>query len=642
MQDINQLEEKFLEAKKAYYAGTPIMSDFEFDELEEELKEAGSHLVEMVDGDESEGVRCKHKNPMLSLEKIQVLDTDNLPIDDIQKFFNRHKSSHLIEGTPKFDGSAMSLIYNDGKLEQGLTRGNELGGLDRTGKMKKMVPTKINIMGIVEIRGEIVIATETFNKKYLGEFANPRNFVAGKIAKDDLDDEILKDLDFVAYHILLDADSTKHFPKENSIKLLNELGFNKKHHFLTKHFHLDAKKEFENVFKSFTHYREKESPYQLDGFVLKYHESDRLHLGENNHHPKWAMAIKFPPKEAKTKIIDILWQPGSTGKFTPVAIFNPTELDGTMVSRATLHNIGNIVKNKSFIGAEVLIAKKGDIIPQVIKIVTPSSTGLYHAPLECPVCSSKLEIVNGLKEDTKHLMCLNEDCDLKNTKKFEAGVRILKVEECGGPTIDKFIKSGVRNVIDLFDKSKFNKANLIASGEFKEGRQLEIKLNSVAKIKSLKLEEVIDSLKLKDAGTSISREVAKYLSGIPYDFKGLNKTAIEKLTSLNSNEYKKIQEFLAMLQRNGIEVIKPKEEKISSDTITFEMTGSPPNSGDLKTKSDYIALFTKYNHVHKSLGKDTKVLITDSYSSPSSKMGKATKLGVEILTYEDFITKYCK
>lgn len=637
--NINELEEKYLEAKKAYYNGAPIMSDFEFDDLESLLKELGSHIIEVVDGDETEGQRFQHLNPMLSLEKIQVLDINNFPLDDIQKFFNK-KPTTYIEASPKLDGNAISLIYKNGNLFQALTRGAEKGGLDRTNKIKKIVPNKINIKGTVEIRGEIVIKTETFYKKYFPEFANPRNFVAGKVSQDDITEEVLNDLDFIAYHLVLDADNKeKQNHAKDTIKTLETLGFNKEP-IMVLTLKPNAKEEFETIFNQFTHYRENVCPYQLDGFVLKFPEELRLEMGETSHHPKWATAIKFPPKEAKTIIKDISWQLKTTGRYTPIAILQPVDLDGSMVSRASLHNYGKVLKENAFVGAEVIIKKMGDIIPQIYKIIKPSTTNITNHPENCISCGTKLEIIKGNLEDTLHLMCMNDDCEAKDIIKLEVGIKVLKIEEIGGPTVEKLFAAGIRSVKDLFDKNKFNKENLIARGQFKDGRNLEIKLNAVSAIKEIPLECVIESLKIKDAGTSVSKQIARFHCGISHDFKGLNKDAIKRLTDKTSNDYKKLEEFMNLLKLNGIKIVDPIEgPKITSDTLTYELTGSPSTH---KTKAEFMNHVKDFGFVHKSLNKDTKVLITDSYSSSSSKMGKANKLGVEILTYEDFISKYCK
>ena len=209
--EIKEKEELYLKAKAEYYKGNEIMSDYEFDQLEEELKAAGSDIIDIVDGDDSPGTRYPHMNPMLSLEKVQVMDEDNYPIEDLQKWINKSPNRKLsIECTPKFDGSAMSLKYVDGSLIQGLTRGGKgkEGGLDKTDKMRYMVPETIPFTGVIEVRGEIVIPKDIFATKYADEYKNERNFVAGIMNKDEEWEEFIEDFKFVAYHLVWTADTT--------------------------------------------------------------------------------------------------------------------------------------------------------------------------------------------------------------------------------------------------------------------------------------------------------------------------------------------------------------------------------------------------------------------------------------------------
>ena len=167
---VKELENQYLEAKKLYYEGNPIMNDWDFDQLEEKLKELGSDAIHIVGTQHEKEIN--HLSPMLSLQKIQVLDIEKLPIEKFNSWISSCKHNSILEATPKFDGSSCNLIYIDGNLNTALTRGNGKTGTDITEKMKLIVPNKINIQGIVEIRGEVIIKTNLFNEKYSKNYKN--------------------------------------------------------------------------------------------------------------------------------------------------------------------------------------------------------------------------------------------------------------------------------------------------------------------------------------------------------------------------------------------------------------------------------------------------------------------------------------
>lgn len=634
--NIEEKENLYIKAKAEYYKGTPIMSDFEFDTLEEELKLENSTIVELVDGDVSPGERYPHMNPMLSLEKLQVMDETEFPVDDLQLFFNKRPDKrNYIEATPKFDGSAMSLKYVDGVLVQALTRGgsDSKGGLDKTDKLKLLVPVTIDIMGTVEIRGEIVIDTEVFAKKYSIKYKNERNFVAGIMNKDTEWEDIVPDFEFVAYHLVRDAD-TRPAHQENTMDKLFELGFNRYHAPMVIE-SSSALEFFKSAYFEFKKYRESICPYRLDGIVLKMNSDCREQMGENNHHPKWALAIKFPPDEQITKINDIIWQLGPSGAMTPIAALEPINLDGTTVKQASLHNLGKIEENECWPGATVIIAKKGDIIPQVIKVVTGASTK-SKIPTNCPECNEDLAISES--KTSKQLYCPNEECEGKAIMKLAQGIKILGIERIGDATAVELYNAGIKNLCDLFNPMKLNRAELIESGIFKDGRSLDIILEGIENIKEVQIDKVINALKFTDSGSSISREVGKYMSNVPHSFFGLNKTVVHKLTSETSKEYRMIHELIRALTSAGVRVVLFEEEILNEDIKFYEMTGSPKPF--FSTKGEFTEFSSNKNFKHSKLNDSCKYLLTDSYSSSSSKMKKAAKLGVEIITYEDFQNKY--
>jgi DNA ligase (NAD+) len=618
--DIKKLEDQYLEAKKAYYDGNPIMSDADFDILENILNENNSIITKTV-GTVKAG-KFDHPSPMLSLGKISVYDNENLPIGEISKWMT---GSEEYEITPKLDGNAINLIYEKGTLNLALTRGSGLKGFDMTSKLIHMVPNFISTpFEKVEIRGEVVLPVETFNKKY-SEFKNPRNFVAGVLGRDETNPIMIKDFKFIAFELKAYTGNVYEYP-DKSTELLSNLGFEVPFRKVIR-----SSKEFSSVYSEFLDFRENHSKYQLDGMVIKMKESDRADVGYTDHHPKWAIAIKFPPKEAITTIVGISWKTGTSGEIVPTAVMEPIDLDGTTVSRATLFNWGKVKEMKAFPGAKVLIAKAGDIIPQIYQVITPSENPIEH-PKTCPSCAGETRL------DGVHIWCDNNECYTRVISKLEAGIRTFKIENIGSSTIKKFHEVGFKTVKDVFDFSKFNEEALIKTGEFKKGRSLEIIMDGITSVKEVTISQALMACQFESLGWSTAQQIGKYLSGIEYDFKGLNREVVKSITDENHQNRKFLNDFINILSNSGITVTYEISAPIDNNIIKYEMTGSPKDSG-YPVKSEFIKFLTDKGYQHHKLDSDCQLLITDSYDSSSSKMSAARKKGIEIITYSDLINK---
>lgn len=383
-----QKERTYLKWKYLYYNGQTEVSDATFDKLEDELRSMGSLVVLIKDSPNFEilkkynlldeltvgerGIRFSHEHPMLSLRKFQVtmdtLEKELFPLD-IVNFFTKVNGA-VVNCTPKYDGNSMELIYVKGVLTQALTRGNEFGGLDRTEAMKIVVPNKIYSRGFekITIRGEVIIPTELWTEKYSNpnKVDNPRNWLAGIIGTDDINIDIMKDIDFIGYHIIIN-DNGNIIKPTDQLGTIATFGFQEVFNLNTTNY-TDF---FTNVYPKFKDYRAT-SKYALDGIVLSFSANHWDSLGVNNHHPHWACAVKFPPNRVETYLIDILWKLGKDGEYTPVGLFKAVELDGTIVKHASLHNLGWIIDNKVYPGCKVEIAKKGEIIPQVLRVINKS------------------------------------------------------------------------------------------------------------------------------------------------------------------------------------------------------------------------------------------------------------------------------
>jgi DNA ligase (NAD+) len=622
-QRLHTLEELYLQAKEAYYKGEPIITDDEFDRLEEELREENSEVVEVV-GFSDRNLKHPHLSPMLSLSKAQSLMDGTPPLEQMKAWFSDFSEDILFEATPKYDGNAVNLIYRNGKFSQAITRGDKTKGRNVTEKLRRKVPLFLEGIDLdVEIRGEVVIPTSIFYEKY-SHFKNPRNFVAGVLNRDENDESLLEEIEFQALEARI-HDGDYHYPE-------NTQQWFKAHKFNTKNSYYRTFKasEFSKIYDELKEYREKTSPFQLDGFVVKAPEKIRKEKGEKSHHPNWAIAVKFPPKEAVTRVTGFKWNIGTSGGVTPIATLEPTELDGTTVKNVAAFNYGYIVREKIYPGAKVVIAKSGDIIPQIIKVLETGDESKFEMPHSCPSCGKKLQ-VEGI-----HIYCDNEECEGKLFKKFLVGIRVLKLEKFGTVTCQNLYDAGFKSVIDIFDPSKFNKKTLISTGYFKDGKTLESLLAEIEKIKSIPHYRIIISLGFDGVGTTGAKQLSRMISGISYSFSGLEKLAVNGFEE-GTSKRNKIEKFVSVLKSRGIQI---EEEVDAVNGIGFEMTGSPKDSG-YKVKSDLIKFMASCGYVHKPL-KEAKYLLTDSMTSSSSKMAAARKAGVEIITYEDMISKLSK
>lgn len=619
-----ELEELYIQAKEAYYGGEPIMTDDEFDRLEEELKAMGSDIIDVV-GAVDRNLKHQHLSPMLSLAKAQAALDGTPPTVLMEKWFDTFSNDEIFEASPKYDGNAVNLIYvRDGKgnsqLHLAVTRGDKLKGRDVTAKLLKKVPLFLEIDRDVEVRGEVVMPVEIFNAKY-SQYKNPRNFVAGVLNRDAMDEVLLGEIEFMAVEVRI-HDGDYDYP-EDTQAFLSTHGFNRHHAFFIKF----KREDFEKTYHEMKEHREKVSPFQLDGFVVKSSEKKRKDLGETGHHPNWAIAVKFPPKEAITRVIGYKWNVGTTGGITPIVRLEGVDLDGTTIRNVAGFNFGHLVRNQIYPGAEVVVAKSGDIIPQIVKVLKAGDDKLFEYPKNCPVCNHEA-VVEGI-----HLYCPNEDCEGKLFKKFLTAVRVLQMKKFGTVTVKTIYDSGFRSVIDLFDPSKFNKEALIATGNFKAGRTLDMLFEEIEKVKVLPLFRAILALSFTGVGMTASKQLARLVSDQTYSFSGLEKVAVSGFEE-GTPKRKKIEEFVSVLEKRGIVIEKEIDVK---DGIGFEMTGSPKDSG-FKVKSDFVKFMGSHGYFHTNL-KDAKILLTDSMTSSSSKMENARKLGVEVLTYSQMVQK---
>lgn len=626
----------YIEAIEMYYGDDiktqPIMSDAQFDLLEKRVKESNPEIVKFV-GSKAKGTDT-HPSPMLSLKKINIYDNDDFGdevMGDLAKYFAKLNPTTSGYAEFKYDGNAINLIYRDGTLSQALTRTDSETGFDKKYKLQHIVPYRIPVMGIVEVRGEIVIKTSDFesNKKnwqelgFSREPANERNYVAGILGSDDVRIERVRELVFMAVEMRVHDGNDFSYPY--NIEEIIAMGFNKD--LDLPRFKCNTIDEFISLYPKMLEYRQNETTIRLDGIVLKLDEGSRLQLGFNRHDPNWAVAVKFPPEEAITTITGIENSVGNDGEIYPKAILNPIEIDGSTVNKATLHNWGSPGKKGTYPGARVIIVKGGDIIPQIFAVIRPSDA-VVLPPSECPECGSPT------KFEDPHLWCTNESCPAREIGKMEDAVKILKIKGIGEATIRLLNKAGIHTIEDILNPYKMDETALVKSGHFVQGRSLDKVIEAAQSMKSCKLSEAIAALKITDVGTSLSEELAKHYAGQQANFKGANKNAVARMTDKESSDYKRMKAFLTQLNDLGVNVTVP-----AVASVVFEMTGDPPVQDGMKHKGDYQAFLETKGWKKGSINKAI-VLLTDSHSSNTGKMKTARDKGITIMTYTEAVESF--
>jgi len=630
--DIKILEAEYLKAKLAYYDGDPIMSDEAFDALEEKLRLAGSKVISQV-GSKRKDFDFPHPNSMKSLSKIQTEIGNYREFEFIEWVTKRMEkisnySTHLLYA-PKFDGNAINIIFKDRKLNLILTRGNGKLGKDITDRLKDHVPNTISIDGIVEIRCEAVMPKETFKNKYSDKFTNARNIVAGILGKDDIDSEMISDLKIIPVHLLING-------KHNDINIIKKDIDN--YTIFSSDFYIDTiqptSKDYLNAFKKWEEKRES-FPFQLDGVVFSFPCEFREILGENEHDPEWAIAIKFTPDEVVTIVEGIEWNLGKTGELTPVVLLKDVQLAGTTVKRASGYNAGYIVKNKIQNGSIVSVCKRGDIIPAIKEVVYTVNVKDENQikdslPKNCPICNSSL-IFDGI-----HLYCDNEDCEGKTAKKLGSASAMLDLKGVAGKTLKPFAED-FSNIYELFIwilKNKEN-ANLEKYGIKNNSRSKEIFIDAFLNIKTLDYDQVILMLGFNGVGKKLAQQVAREYCGVSYDYKGFEKSLVNMFHEKDIINY--IKNIVSELESHGVIVNKP-EDKNDNEMIYICMTGSPKNHG-YKTKEEFIAQFSNVQEISLT-DKRCQYLVTDDLNSSSSKMKVAKQKNIKIVTYTDFVKQF--
>ena len=616
----------------------PVISDAEYDVLYRNLVELEQQHPELVQPDspthyvgyaaKTEFTKGEHKVPMLSLTNAF---TDN----DMDAFFANTGDVELL-AEPKYDGLAVNLIYDGGKLVGALTRGDGMIGEDVFLNVCTIpsVPKRIPLNDLIEVRGEIVVYRADFDalnaeQEAKGEkrFANPRNLAAGSLRQLDHNVTAKRRLTFIAYNI---GYTTETFlTQAERIERLLSWGFLASPVTLVNR---STMKAYYDDLQS----RRKSLDYDIDGCVFKVNDlALQKSLGFISKAPKFAIAYKFPAEEVATKLLDIVVQVGRSGVLTPVAILEPVYVGGVTVSQATLHNADMIAKKDVRIGDTVLVRRAGDVIPEVVKPLVELRTGeerVYTVPQHCPVCDSAVEVQDSSARCTGGVAC---SAQVKQAL-IHFAVK-MGMDGLGDQLVYALVDAGVlRTFSDLY---KLEKGSLV--GACRVGVKLEHKLLSVIdKSKTVKLEKFISALGIAHVGDTTAKCLAQYFKTLESFLDAVDFTGVEGIGEVTATA---IKQYLSdTVLRADIETMRSlgvQPEPVATTASGGVLQGEVVVlTGTLETmkRSEASQLVERLGGtVGSSVTKNTTIVVAGA--DAGSKLSKAKTLGIRVISESDFL-----
>ena len=624
--------ELYNKAKEAYYNGTPIMEDFEFDKLETEL---GLENKSYIGSKHNPSYTVQHPFIMGSLSKIQIKKDKNseninfgLYLDSLKKYVGNNK---LII-TPKYDGCSFEVqTSKSGKIKSISTRGDgEFGKdikehiLDKVKKALCKVESKESCY-----RGEVLIDKNIFAQKY-SEFVNPRSFVSGVLnrkfegisteEKEELKSKC-NDLSIVIYDVRNKKNTEWEDVEWTSLVSDNIPDF------YFENVKIETAKDFEDIYNKFSKYREV-CKFALDGIVIKPVVSNRIN-NLTQHRPTDCVAIKFIPILEETEVIDIEWNLGKSGEYTPVVITNPVIMDGKSVTRANANNIGYLISNKISIGTKLVFSLAGDIIPFIYKVTDTSRFDEQNINL--PENSE----LNGI-----HLMAVMSE-EEKRAKELKYSILTLNIPGMGESNANTLVDYIVESCKgdEFFDeqpKQIPNNVFMIEAIDFeigiggKNGTKISKAYKDI--IGNITLDLIIRSCNFKLCGEKVSEQIANKLLGNEYNFTSMASEAYGWCFDDNSKQMIQLNEIFDKLGFS-LEFFKQKQQSIATasndeDKIPVILTGEPNN---YSTKAEFIKCNPQYRVTTK--WKECKIVFTNSLDSNTGKMKQAKAKGIEIRVY---------
>ena len=636
-------------SRKYYVDDDPEIEDYEYDMLQRELKAIEDKYPDLVTPDsptvrvggsaENLFSKVEHRVRMESLQ-------DAFSFAEIEEFDRRVRETerdvhYVVE--PKIDGLSVSLEYTNGVLPRGSTRGDGDVGEDVTANLRtvRSIPLKIKTpLPFLEVRGEVYMPKSVFaslvtRQELDGEkpFKNPRNAAAGSLRQKDSKVTAGRGLDIFVFNVqqIEGAELSSH---KQSLDFLREQGF----HTIPFYTRFDNITDVISELKRIGEIRSG-LEYDIDGAVIKVDDfAQRERLGSTSKFPKWAVAFKYPPEEKTTKLVDIEIGVGRTGVLTPTAVFEPVLLAGSTVSRATLHNQDFITEKDIRIGDEVAVRKAGDIIPEVVRVVSHAENSVpYILPSICPSCSAPVI----REEGEAAVRCVNPECPaqlLRNVIHF-CSRDAMDIEGLGDALVEKFIAENlISNVADIYD---------ITAGEIMmlEGHQERSAKNLVEAIERSKqndLSRLLFALGIRHIGQKAAKLLSEHFGDID-SIIAASEEEIAEIDGFGGIMAKSAAEFFSMTQTADlIERLKAagvnmKSLKEKSDDqrfagLTFVLTGTLPT---LSRKEATEIIENLGGKASSSVSKKTSYVVAGEEAG--SKLQKATDLGIPVITQDDLL-----
>ena len=645
---IKDLVELLNKANKAYYQeANEIMTNFEYDKLYDELvgleKETGmvlsnSPTVNVGYQVVSQLPKEQHNSPMLSLDKTKEVGA-------LADFAGDRKC--LLSW--KMDGLTVVLTYENGELVKAVTRGNGLVGevITNNAKTFKNIPISIPYKGRLTLRGEAIIKYSDFeqiNREIEdadSKYKNPRNLCSGSVRQLNSQVTAERNVNFVAFALINADDVDFDNSIEQQYKWMESQGFQVvEYRVVTRNSMEDAVKYFAGKIQTYD--------YPSDGLVLMFDDIEYgLSLGTTAKFPRNGIAFKWEDEQAETTLKYIEWSPSRTGLINPVAVFEPVELEGTTVSRASVHNISIMEQLELGSGDRIKVYKANMIIPQISENLTNS--GIDDLPKECPVCGHATEVKaeNGIKT----LYCPNSQCPAKHVKLFTLFVSRngMNIDGLSEETLEKFIDAGyIKEFADIFHLDRYYE-EIVATPGFGQ-KSYDNLMDSVEKARNVELSALIYSLGIPNIGSANAKLICKAFNN---NIEKIRNASVEELIEIDGigeimaekfcqyfadeDNIKKLDNLL-----KEVNIAEPEENTTpqNMDGLTFVITGSVEHFANRNELKSYIEKHG--GKVTGSVSAKTNYLINNDAMSASSKNKKAKQLGVEIITEEVFLERWCK
>lgn len=662
-----KLKNQFWEADRAYYVlDKPIMSNAAWDSLKAELKKLENEWPELITADSptqrvggkalGKFAKIKHKIPKYSLDDVFSW-AEVIEFDERVKRFLELPVDQEIEYTCelKIDGLNMSFIYAAGILVKAITRGDGVIGEDVTHTVKtiKSVPLQLKTAIDLEVGGEVYLPIQSFEninkeleKQGEEKFANPRNAAAGTVRQ--LDPQVAASRDLQSFFYILTLAKADFKTQYELLQNLQQLGFRVERHFIKINKISEAKDFFDNIAKI-----RNKLDFEIDGIVIKVNNlAWQEKLGRTAKHVRWACAYKFAAEQATTTVEDIQVQVGRTGVLTPVAHLRPVLVAGSTVSRATLHNADEIKRTDIRIGDTVIIQKAGDVIPDIVEVLTTLRDGKekkFSMPRVCQICNS--EVIQ--PEGEVAYYCTNKNCFAQTKEKLYHFVSrgAFDISGMGPKIIDLLLDENlIEDAADIFSLKIGDLENLPRLGE-KSAQNI---ISAIETRRKISLAKFIYALGIRHVGEETANLLVQVgMSNIQYQMS--NKNFLKYFKNLSLEELSEIDgvgpimaesvidwfkddkniKLIEKLFVNGVEIIINDKSKVNSNKLAgkiFVLTGS---LSTLERQEAKEKIRTLGGEVSETVSKKTTYVVVGE--NPGSKLSKAQSLGIEILNEKEFL-----